>query len=88
MTKAPRVTAEQVLRALRRDRWEERKTSATSHRHLTHPVKPGVVAVPYHRGGYHQAQDVAEHRADSGSEHGPIPGVAVRRGVPPDLRPR
>lgn len=44
----PRVTADQLLRALRRDGWVEGRHG--KHLHLTHPSKPGRFAVPYHPG--------------------------------------
>jgi predicted RNA binding protein YcfA (HicA-like mRNA interferase family) len=50
MAKAPRVTAEQILRALARDGWVEDRRSG-SHVLLRHPTKPGRPNVPYHAGG-------------------------------------
>ncbi len=44
----PRVTADQVLRALRRDGWHPDDQSG-SHISLRHPQRPGYVTVPYHR---------------------------------------
>lgn len=44
----PRITADELLRALRRDGWEEGLHG--KHLHLIHPSKPGRVDVPYHRG--------------------------------------
>ncbi len=46
---APRFTAAQVLRALRRDGWQEHRQSG-SHLVLLHPVKRGQVIVPVHAG--------------------------------------
>lgn len=45
----PRITADQMLRALQRDGWSERARRG-SHVHLTHPSKPGRVTVPVHAG--------------------------------------
>ncbi|HLZ23662.1 MAG TPA: type II toxin-antitoxin system HicA family toxin [Ktedonobacterales bacterium] len=43
----PRVTAVELLRALRRDGWEiERQTG--SHAQLRHPTKPGQVTLAIH----------------------------------------
>jgi predicted RNA binding protein YcfA (HicA-like mRNA interferase family) len=43
----PRVTAADLIRALRRDGWEiERQTG--SHAQLRHPSKPGQVTVAVH----------------------------------------
>ena len=49
MPRLPRVTARQVLRALRRDGWLA-ESSVGSHLQLTHPSKPGKVTVPLHAG--------------------------------------
>ncbi len=43
----PRVTAFQLLRALRRDGWEQVRQSG-SHVTLKHDVKTGTVTVPKH----------------------------------------
>jgi predicted RNA binding protein YcfA (HicA-like mRNA interferase family) len=44
----PRVTADQILRALRRDgRYIDRQAR---HVILLHPTKPGTVVVPRHKG--------------------------------------
>ncbi len=49
MPRLPRVTAAELLRALRRDGWiEDHQTG--SHVILLHPAKPGRVTVPFHRG--------------------------------------
>ncbi len=45
----PRVTAEQALRALAQDGWEQLSQSG-SHVKLGHPTKPGRVIVPRHKG--------------------------------------
>ena len=45
----PRVTAAELLRALRRDGWVEARQSG-SYVQLTHPAKPGRVTVPRHTG--------------------------------------
>ncbi len=47
--KLPRVTATELLRALRRDEWFIARQSG-SHVSLKHPTKPGLVVVPQHRG--------------------------------------
>ena len=44
----PRITADELLRALARDGWQEVRPG--KHRHLRHPSKPGRVDVPYHPG--------------------------------------
>lgn len=45
--KLPRITAAELLRALRRDGWEATRQSG-SHVQLIHPTKPGRVTVAYH----------------------------------------
>ena len=49
MPRLPRITAVELLRALRRDGWIEAK-QVGSHLHLKHPTKPGRVTVPRHAG--------------------------------------
>ena len=44
----PRITADELLRALARDGWE--RVRPGKHIHLRHPTKPGRVDVPYHPG--------------------------------------
>ena len=45
----PVVQARDVVRVLGRDGWNERNQSG-SHKHFSHPTKPGVVTVPMHQG--------------------------------------
>jgi predicted RNA binding protein YcfA (HicA-like mRNA interferase family) len=45
----PRITAAQLLRALRRDGWEEHHHTG-GHLYLKHPTKPGLVTVARHAG--------------------------------------
>jgi predicted RNA binding protein YcfA (HicA-like mRNA interferase family) len=45
----PRITAAQLLRALRRDGWEIDRQRG-GHAQLAHPTKPGLVTVPQHVG--------------------------------------
>lgn len=45
----PRITAVELLRALKRDGWQESHQEG-SHIQLKHPTKPGRVTVPCHRG--------------------------------------
>ncbi len=45
----PRITAAQLLRALRRDGWEQHHQTG-SHLYLKHETKPGMVTVPRHAG--------------------------------------
>ena len=45
----PRITAAQLLRALRRDGWEVDRQRG-GHAQLAHPRKPGLVTVPVHVG--------------------------------------
>jgi len=47
--RAPRITAAQLLRALRRDGWEIDRQRG-GHVQLAHPSKPGLVTVPQHVG--------------------------------------
>jgi predicted RNA binding protein YcfA (HicA-like mRNA interferase family) len=47
--RVPRVTADEVLRALSRDGWSVTRQSG-AHAILRHPTKPGRVVVPIHRG--------------------------------------
>lgn len=49
MTRLPRVTGPEALRAVKRDNWQEVRTRG-SHVHLTHPSKPGRVTIPLHSG--------------------------------------
>ena len=46
--RVPRVTADQVLRALRRDGWSIDRQGR--HVILLRPTKPGTVVVPRHKG--------------------------------------
>ena len=45
--KLPRITASELLRALRRDGWQRARQSG-SHIMLKHPKKTGYVIVPMH----------------------------------------
>lgn len=45
--KLPRITAAELLRALKRDGWHQVRQSG-SHVTLVHPVKQGHVTVPKH----------------------------------------
>ncbi len=47
MTRLPRITAAELLRALKPDGWYESR-QAGSHRTLRHPTKAGAVVVPMH----------------------------------------
>lgn len=47
MTRLPRITAVELLRALRRDGWQPVRQSG-SHVSLKHPTKLGTVTVPKH----------------------------------------
>ncbi len=49
MPRLPRITAAELLRALRRDGWFEHHQSG-SHAILRHPKKPGRVTVARHAG--------------------------------------
>src|SRR5436190_21844060 len=44
-----RVSGVEVIRALRRDGWQQGRQMG-SHVHLRHPDRPGLVTVPIHRG--------------------------------------
>lgn len=48
VTRLPRVTAAELLRALGRDGWFETRQTG-SHKILRHSTKPGPIAVPFHR---------------------------------------
>lgn len=48
MVRLPRVTADQVLRALHRDGWYVERQRR--HVILAHPTKAGTVVVPRHKG--------------------------------------
>ena len=48
MSRLPRITAVELLRALRRDGWELVRQTG-SHHILGHSTKPGLVSVPFHR---------------------------------------
>jgi predicted RNA binding protein YcfA (HicA-like mRNA interferase family) len=45
----PRITAAQLLRALRRDGWDHHHQTG-SHLYLKHETKPGMVTVARHAG--------------------------------------
>ena len=45
----PRLTAREIIAALRRAGWEHIRTSG-SHKQLRHPDRPGLVTVPDHSG--------------------------------------
>lgn len=45
--KMPRITASELMRALRRDGWQQVRQSG-SHAILKHPDKPGRVTIPMH----------------------------------------
>lgn len=47
MTRLPRITAVELLRALRRDGWQPARQSG-SHISLKHSTKSGTVTVPKH----------------------------------------
>ena len=49
--KLPRVTATELLRALRRAGWVDFRQTG-SHLHLTHPDKPGVLVTVARHAGY------------------------------------
>jgi predicted RNA binding protein YcfA (HicA-like mRNA interferase family) len=49
MPRAPRLTADTLLRALRRDGWTEVRRRG-SHAVLAHPTKQGRPVVPVHSG--------------------------------------
>ena len=49
MTKLPRITGIDLLRALKRNGWQEVRQEG-SHVQLKHPSKPGRVTVASHRG--------------------------------------
>ncbi len=46
----PRLSAAEVLRALRRDGWYIARQSGSSHMILRHPDRPGRVTLAYHTG--------------------------------------
>ena len=48
MSKLPSVSGKEVYGALKRNRYEDVRTSASSHRYLKHPDKGGLVAIPFH----------------------------------------
>ncbi|HVC34182.1 MAG TPA: type II toxin-antitoxin system HicA family toxin [Chloroflexota bacterium] len=47
--KLPRITVRELLRALRRDGWEDARQRG-SHVQFAHPSKTGLVTVPLHTG--------------------------------------
>ncbi len=49
MTRLPRITADELLRALHKDGWYEIRQRG-SHLRLRHPVKPMAITVPVHQG--------------------------------------
>lgn len=50
MPRLPRLTASDLLRALRRDGWEIVRQRGTSHAQLKHSTKPGRVTLAMHSG--------------------------------------
>jgi predicted RNA binding protein YcfA (HicA-like mRNA interferase family) len=54
----PALRAEEVIRALHRDGWYDHEQDG-SHLQLKHPVKPGRVTVPVHRGRTLKAKTLA-----------------------------
>ena len=48
--KLPRITAFELLRALRRDGWQQTRQHG-SHLILRHPIKPGRVTISMHSAG-------------------------------------
>ena len=51
--KLPRITAEELIRALHRDGWYDVRQRG-SHLSLQHPTKANTVTVPRHRGDIRQ----------------------------------
>jgi len=49
LPRLPRITAQDLLRALRKDGWRTSRQEG-SHITLKHPTKPGYVTVAYHSG--------------------------------------
>ena len=63
--KLPRVTATDVVRALRRDGWYDDHQRG-SHLYLLHPTKPNRVTVPLHAGKIIKLKLLAGILEDSG----------------------
>ena len=49
MTRLPRITAKQMIAALKRAGWIETRTRG-SHIHMKHSKRPGRVTIPRHSG--------------------------------------
>jgi predicted RNA binding protein YcfA (HicA-like mRNA interferase family) len=63
--RVPRITAADLLRALRRDGWTVRR-QVGSHAQLIHPTKPGRVTVPVHAGAILKPKTLATALAQAG----------------------
>ena len=63
----------EIVRLLEQDGWTLKRTTG-SHRHFTHPTKPGLVTVRRQAQRYLEAQDRSEH-PEAGR---PTEGAAVR----------
>jgi len=61
----PRITADQLIRALERDGWQRVRQSG-SHVILKHPSKPGRVVVPRHASVTLKPKVVQDALAQSG----------------------
>jgi predicted RNA binding protein YcfA (HicA-like mRNA interferase family) len=61
----PRITADQLVRALQRDGWVLDR-QAGSHAHYEHPTKPGIVTEPMHRGRILEPKTLASALAQAG----------------------
>ena len=61
----PRVTAGELLRALRRDGWEVLRQTG-SHAIMAHPTKPGHPVVPVHAGRTVRLGTLASILTDAG----------------------
>ncbi len=64
-SKLPRITADELLRALHRDGWEDARQSG-SHVILKHPTKPGRVTVARHSGVIIKPKTLAAILAQAG----------------------
>jgi predicted RNA binding protein YcfA (HicA-like mRNA interferase family) len=79
--KLPRITAQELLRALRRDGWVELRQSG-SHIQLRHPSKPGRVTIAYHAGRILKPATLDSILEDAGLLADQLSGASVKTRPP------
>ncbi|MGI5837462.1 MAG: type II toxin-antitoxin system HicA family toxin [Chloroflexota bacterium] len=66
MSKLPRVTATELIRALNRDGWHELRQQSGSHVILGHASKSGLLIIPMHKGKALRTGLIAKTLKDAG----------------------